>query len=646
MNNVKLFLMLAVAIVSAGVFAQPVMDSLALEEVELIGCRVTISNLFYTSNQVQRVNLDAEKQRSISLQQALESFSGVDLQQRGPFDVQSDVSIRGGTFNQTGIFIDGVPYSDPQTGHHQLNVPFSLQDLSMVEVIPGNTRTLGGQAFAGALNFVLRRQKDRFAHIQAYGGRHGLMGLQVQSGLPLGDSWLNVSAHSSRSNGYRENTDFIQNQANLHVSRDFEQAEVRAFLGYSQKAFGAQSFYSNNYPDQFEAIQGFMGHVKASWRGASWTHRGFVSFRNHSDRFELFREGDDYYSFNEGLGLFVAEQDTAPSWYEGANRHRSWQYQAQYTAERLWSHRHSTVVSGQMRAEGVYSNVLGDSLAIAYEALGGGDYTYARGSQRINGTLAVDHQVSLGSWLMTAGVLYQMNSAFLPEWMPGVEVAYLWGSRFKSTYSLNRSFRLPTFTELYYNVGGAVGSKDLLPESAWIHDVGLEWSKGRLHAQMNVHQRKTANAIDWLEQDNGEIQASNLSEVAFIGADVRMNYGFLLPWIRSVSASYSYLNGSHDFQERSVYALRYLRHQANLSAVHPVAAHWQISWSARLQQRVHVDSPWDRPFALFALNLAYTPEGMWRFELSAENLTNTEFADRNGIVQAGFWPWARISRSF
>lgn len=625
---------------------QPTADSLALQEVELVGSRITSTDVFYMSHQDRRLRMDAPNELYLSLQEAMESFSGIDLQQRGPFDVQSDVSIRGGTFNQTGIFIDGVPYNDPQTGHHQLNLPLALRDVAQVEVLSGQTRTLGGQAFAGALNFQLHRDTGTFANLQLYGGRYGLAGLQGRASTQLGRQQWGVSIHSSRSDGYRTNTDFFQNQARISGEVPLRSGRIQTFLGYSQKAFGAQSFYSNNYPNQFEAIHGLMGHVKASWFGAGWVHKGFVSFRHHRDRFELFREGAGYYSYDPGMEQYVSANDTAPDWYAGPNFHRSATYSAQYSAEHFWSHRQRTVVALNFRSEGVLSNVLGDSLGESVQVMGGGEIRYPRGTQRINQTVAIDHHLLWRHLMVTAGVLYQMNSDFLPEWMPGLEAAYFLQPNIKLVYAINRTYRLPTFTELYYNVGGAQGSEFLLPEKAWVHDLSMEWRKPNFQMQISLHQRRTDRAIDWLEWADGQIEASNLSEVQFIGADWRANWAPMVQWIQSIQASYSYLNGQHEFQDQSVYALRYLRHQAHLGITHPLGDDWTLSWATRMQQRVHIQAPWDRAVVLCAAQISYRPTGALHLQLAVDNLLNTPFADRNGIEQPGIWPWLRIAKTF
>lgn len=70
-----------------------------------------------------------------SVQDLLEYASGVDLRRRGPHGTQADVSIRGGTFEQTLILIDGIKINDSQTGHHNLDIPLQLDDVERIEIL-------------------------------------------------------------------------------------------------------------------------------------------------------------------------------------------------------------------------------------------------------------------------------------------------------------------------------------------------------------------------------------------------------------------------------------------------------------------------------------------------------------------------------
>ena len=90
-----------------------------------------------------------------SLQDLLEYVLNVDVRQRGNHGVQADVSIRGGSFDQTMILLDGVNITDPQTGHLSLNLPVDIESIERVEVLQGpGARVYGPNAFSGAINFI------------------------------------------------------------------------------------------------------------------------------------------------------------------------------------------------------------------------------------------------------------------------------------------------------------------------------------------------------------------------------------------------------------------------------------------------------------------------------------------------------------
>ena len=52
-----------------------------------------------------------------SIDELLRFIPGVEVQLRGPQGVQGDILLRGGTFQQVLILIDGLRVNDPLTGH-------------------------------------------------------------------------------------------------------------------------------------------------------------------------------------------------------------------------------------------------------------------------------------------------------------------------------------------------------------------------------------------------------------------------------------------------------------------------------------------------------------------------------------------------
>ena len=101
---------------------------------------------------------DIELLPSTNVYDLLDQISGVDIKQRGPEGVQADVSIRGGNFEQSLILIDGVKLIDPQTGHHNMNLPVALNQIERVEILKGQgAKSYGTNAFSGAINLITKK---------------------------------------------------------------------------------------------------------------------------------------------------------------------------------------------------------------------------------------------------------------------------------------------------------------------------------------------------------------------------------------------------------------------------------------------------------------------------------------------------------
>ncbi len=166
--------------------------------------------------------------------------SSVDVESRGPFGVQSDFSIRGSTFDQVLVLIDGYRLNDPQTGHHNGDIPVALEDVERVEILYGSGSSLyGADAVGGVINVVTRRSGRR----NRGGFSVGQYGLLTGSGsLDLTDTGMlrNLSLWGNRSSGFSFDRDFqtlgVRLQGRLGSSGTFE-------LAHLDKRFGADGFY-------------------------------------------------------------------------------------------------------------------------------------------------------------------------------------------------------------------------------------------------------------------------------------------------------------------------------------------------------------------------------------------------------------------
>ena len=154
-------------------------------------------------------NEEIKNSPAISTADLLHYVGGVDVRTRGANGIQSDIGIRGGTFEQTLILVNGIKLNDPQTGHHSMNLPINLQQIERIEVLKGpSARTFGQNAFAGAINLVTKEPEKSYATLGLQGGDFKLWGVNASGGLITGKNSHQVAFSYNASDGYKHNTDY------------------------------------------------------------------------------------------------------------------------------------------------------------------------------------------------------------------------------------------------------------------------------------------------------------------------------------------------------------------------------------------------------------------------------------------------------
>ena len=175
-----------------------------------------------------------------SINELLEYAINVDVRNRGANSVQSDIGIRGGSFEQTLVLLNGVKINDPQTGHHTMNIPVELSDVERIEILEGpGSRIYGVNAFAGAINIVTNTQTDNFVKLSAGGGEYQTYNTNAAISFNNGKSHNYLSISKKTSDGYINNTDY--NIGNIFYQSDLNTNAGKATVqfGYTNKKFGA-----------------------------------------------------------------------------------------------------------------------------------------------------------------------------------------------------------------------------------------------------------------------------------------------------------------------------------------------------------------------------------------------------------------------
>lgn len=592
---------------------------------------------------IDRAEIESSGAQSIT--EILEYAVGVDVRQRGPFDAQTDVSMRGGTFDQTLILIDGVRVNDPQTGHHNMNLPIHHTQIERIEIIPGGaSRSLGAGAMTGAINIITKKDGGNSGSAEAFYGQNNLFGGRFNYQFGNEDAGVGINGQFMQHDGFVHNTDFQSSTVNVTGFYQKDGHRLNGMLGLTSRAFGAQNFYSFDFPEQFEAIRGINGHFNYARQVSgkvSVDARAYV--RQHHDRFELYREAPGFYQFNNGL--FINNKDTAQSWYQEHNFHRSRTAGLESRMEAKIDDMQTLTLGVDYRYEAVLSNALGDSIdnPVAVHSHQRGSYT--RFADRHNVAGYGEYTLKGKRASLQAGMLFNHNSEFGNAWMPGAEVSFAPTGNSFIFAGINRAFRLPTYTDLYYSVGGAQGSIDLKPEYSDQLELGFRRMSQQYKLNGALFYRQGRDLIDWVRFPGDNIvYAENIQTLNVFGVELAQQvvFGSEKP-IERIMLSYSWQESPQDnFAFESVYALDFMRHKLNMGVQGKAGMlryNARLTWqdrrgtyedaSGNVQAYPHI---W---MTSLRMSMAFKSVDVY---VEGSNLFNQRpVYDRGGIVLPGLW---------
>ncbi|MDA3891073.1 MAG: TonB-dependent receptor [Salinivirgaceae bacterium] len=587
-----------------------------------------------------------------TLQDLLRYAMNVDIRQRGAIGVQADVSIRGGSFDQTLFLLNNIPVNDPQTGHHNLNIPIDLESIERIEILSGaGARIFGPNAFSGAINIITNSKADKEIRASVSGGQNGLYATNASVNFSSGKLNNYIAFGLNGSDGYKTNTDFKSKQVFYHGSLNADLGKLDFQLGYLDKSFGANSFYSPKYPDQFEHIRNFLTSLSYSKSFGIAKLTTNIYWRRNQDRFELFRE--DKFHYNDGY-FVTTENDTAKYYqinysYPGHNYHLTNVTGANANIS-VSTKLGESSFGVDFRNEHIYSNVLGESLDEAIDAPGEERGKYSKEAERSHVNFFIEQDYTNNKYNITLGGLAHYNSDYGAYFSGGVETSYWLTSGVKTFASINQAMRMPTFTDLYYDGPSNVGNPELKPEVANGYELGFKGYGNNVTWTVNGFARDTKDAIDWVKEVGAdEFTTVNYTNLITSGLELssRMNFKKvegLSSFVNYINVSYSYTNidKETDTLMVSAYSLDYLRHKINITADHNLYKSLGLSWSVSYQSRngAYTDILGEEisymPFTLFDAKLYWRAN---KYEIFSEvtNIFNTDYYDLGGISQPGRW---------
>ncbi|GHT76827.1 hypothetical protein AGMMS50262_16150 [Bacteroidia bacterium] len=608
-------------------------DTIAGQERELDELLVTSSKAELTFNQTAKIvtvitRAEIERQPVQSVQDLLKNIVGLDVRQRGANGVLAGISVRGGTFEQTAILLNGANLSNPQTAHYSLDLPVNLSDIDRIEIIQGPTSLLyGAGAFSGGINIVTKKDSPTGIYLQADGGMHSTFGGEARASLQTQSANHSLSASYNSSDGYIDNSDYKIFNALWQSHFRTETARLDFQFGINDKTYGANTFYSAAYPNQFDDTRSVFGSLKSE-TGTKLKLIPQLYWNRHYDHYQLIRDSmlvNDvmrYSNYGENFhqsGVFGFSLNTQYKWQAGI-----------------------TNLGGEIRNEGILSSNLGRDSLFNREH-------YKLTDNRTNISYFVEHTYLQDRFTFGVGLLYNYNTAFKDASgvFPTVNAAYWLTDNFKIFASWNKAIRTPTFTDLYYKGATHQGNSDVQPEKSEAFEVGAKYTHPFVTASFNAYYMKGTNLIDWVKKNPEEKwQSRNLTNLDKKGFEVNLAF-------RMFTIGYVFLTQDKDAGEWiSNYVLDYLHHKFTAGFSHPVykglTAGWQFRWQKRegtytkyIDLKVAEETPYPA-FSLLDVKLNYKIDA-FNVYLKANNLFNVSYYDLGNIPQPGFWLMGGIS---
>ncbi len=567
-----------------------------------------------------------------SVEELLSTIASVDMQMRGTHGVQSDVSLRGGNFDQTAILIDGINLSNPQTGHYSMDIPINLSDIERIEILKGPSAIIyGASAFSGGINIITKKNQPNTLSTRTEIGQNNFANIESSISKQIKNTSNSLSIGYKTSNGYIKNSAYdiynilYRNRINLNNDN-----KIDLSLGYNYKDYDANTFYSAKYPNQ---------HDKTSSLLASF--KGYFNLFNNKLRFVP----SAYYNLHTDDYELIKGSDI------GHNHHNSnvigTNMDFQYSKKNF-----SLNFGTDLRYEDVLSNTLGEKTHVLH-----GDY-FDHYKQRLNISYFLQGNYTYKGFVATLGLLSFYNTMIEQDDFniyPSLNLSYRFSSHFDIYACFTSASRLPSYTELYYSDAIHKANPDLRQEKSFSYEGGLKYRNRYFLADLSAFYTQGKDLIDWMQdsESNGVWITRNINELDKYGFDLSTK--IFLNEFADILANNSILTFSYSFLQTdkakndyvSQYVFNYLKHKLSANLSLPIAKDFKLNvagkYCVREGQYVSYknsstgeNKEYD-PFFTMDVNLDYNLNSLVNVYVSVTNIFDKEYYETGNIPQPGRW---------
>ena len=528
MNKSKLII-IALLVLHINLFSQ---ENNKIQRLDTILIKSTRIDLPFKENS-RTINVitakDIKNSAATNVADLLQQVAGVDVRRRGTSGSQADLYIRGGGFDQTLLLIDGVKMDDAQTGHHTLNAALPIEVIERIEIIKGPAaRVFGQNAFTGAINIVTKKKLENTVSVNIEAGSFGQLNGSVTVGKEFENSSIIAHVGVLTSDGYMHNTDYNNYNYLLKGVFNKKKQPIEVLATFFDKKFGANGFYAReSATEQYEETQSSLFSVSSTFRTENLKITPRVYWKRGEDDYVYIRDNPSVYR-----NLHITNKVGVEA-------------NASYTSN--------------IGITGFGLDV--SRIFISSNNLGNRNRTMAN--------LFLEHRFKLADDRLdiTPGVAVTYFSDFKFHAFPGLDIGYQLSDNLKVYGNLGLTYRIPTYTDLYYNDSSTAGNPDLNPEEAFSQEIGLKHISGKFTTSLAIFNRNATNLIDFIRPNtdpSSKYVATNITKVSTQGFEFNTDYHFKInEFNQKLSFGYNFLEDDILDQNKDLsrYSLNTLKHQ-------------------------------------------------------------------------------------
>lgn len=577
-----------------------------------------------------------------SIDDLLRYVPGVEIQARGPQGSQSDIVLRGGTFQQVLVILDGIRLNDPNTGHFNSYIPIAPSEIDRIEVLKGASSALyGSDAVGGVIHVISKTFAARLSGDTA----ESVQKTQVNGGLSAGEYGLfnaNVGAFVQRnklalSGGFLSNNAsgvlqrgikgyFHNNTASFSLSYALTphwNLAVRS--AYDRRDFAAQNFYTVLKSDTASE------KVNMSWNQLR------LGYQRNKTTFSLdagYKTVQDSYRFNPG---------------SVANSSKSRLWQGLATLQQGLAAGTNLIAGVNFQQRNIASNDRGDHTL-----------------NQLAPFISVVQQIG-EAFTVTPSVRIDWREGIGTEASPQINLSYK-KANWQIRASAGKTIRDADFTERFNNyaktlvTGGSVGNPDLKAERSFSYEAGADWfltssPAAQLKISGTFFQRRQQDLIDYVTTPYAQMPrkdnlsptgtfglALNIAEVNTTGFELDVQSAQVISERQKLlfNAGLTWLDSDNKSQIQSFYLSSHARFLTNFSAIYQLGS-FSVSVNGLYKKRAEreasaIEATVSKHYFLLNARAEYAflnrQLGVY---VQADNAFDKQYSDVLGSVMSGRW---------